>query len=61
MNASDGQKHVARVKRARSAGASRGCLYPLIVQEQKEGFSLNSFKTEIDVAGKTFYRVSVKS
>ena len=60
MHSSDRQKNMAWIQGSRCAGASGRCLDTFVIQEQKQGFTLDSLKTEVHISGKPAFRVSVQ-
>ena len=54
------KQHMARVKRSRGAGASRGSGDSLLVEQEQNALALDALKAEIDVAGETLCRVAVE-
>ena len=60
VHAADGKKHVARIKRARGAGASRRSHDAAVVKQQKKRFALNALEAEVHVGRKPFCCIAVQ-
>ena len=56
----DRQQDVAGIERAGGTGAAGGSADAPVVQKEQERFALDPLESEVDIAGKSLFRIAVQ-